>query len=138
MACDRRAVKARELGPGISVFKRMLDIVSIPSNRRFVQVDMHLLGLEVFVDAVDPQFPTETRLLKATPWRFHIRRLHVIDPYDPGTDSLHHAQGAIDVTRPDCGRQPERGVVCDLERLAFILERDDSSDRPKNLFPGNA
>src|ERR1700728_827385 len=101
MACDRRAVKARELGPGISVFKRMLDMVSIPSNRRFVQVDMHLLGLEVFVNAVYPQFPTETRLLEPAPRCFHISRLHMIDPHNPGADGLHHAQGAIDVTRPN-------------------------------------
>src|ERR1700678_130080 len=97
MACNRRAVNARELGPGISVFSRMLAMVSIPSNRRFIQIDVHLLGLEILVNAMDPQFPAKARLLKPSPRSFHASRLHVIHPHHAGADSLNHAHSAIDI-----------------------------------------
>src|SRR5580658_5642303 len=99
MACNRRAVNARELGPGISVFSRILDM-SIPPNRLFIQIDINLLGLEILVNAMDPQFPAEARLFKPTPRRFHTRWLHVIDPYHAGADSLNHAHSAIDISGP--------------------------------------
>src|ERR1700677_885505 len=157
MACNRRAVNARELGPGISVFSRIvisnatLSIVippapacrgsaaegSIPPNRCFIQIYIDLLGLEVLIDAVDPQFPAEARLLKASPWRFHARRLHVIHPHNACADSLNHAHGTIDIARPDGGGQPEGSVVCNFERLAFVVEWNHASHRPEDLFPGN-
>src|ERR1700733_10771057 len=106
MAWNLRAVNAREFGPGISVFIRMLDI-SIPPNRLFVQIDIDLLGLEIFVNPMDPQFPAEARLFKPSPRRFHARRLHVIHPHHAGPDSLNHAHGAIDISRPDSRSQSE-------------------------------
>src|ERR1700679_266482 len=106
MACNRRAGNARELGPGISVFSRMLDM-SIPSNRCFVQIDIDLLGLEILVNAMNPQLPAEARLLKATPRRFHASRLHVINPHNTSADGLNHAHGAINIARPDGRGQSE-------------------------------
>src|ERR1700733_735366 len=114
MAWNLRAVNAREFGPGISVFSRMLDM-SIPPNRLFVQIDVNLLGLEIFVNAMEPQFPAEARLLKPSPRRFHASRLHVIHPHHTGADGLNHAHGAIDIARPHSGGQSERGVVGNLE-----------------------
>src|ERR1700679_329230 len=136
MACNRRPVNARELGPGISVLSRMLDM-SIPPDRCFIQIDIDLLGLKILVNAVDPQFPAEARLLKAAPWRFHACRLHVIHPHNTGTDGLNHAHGAIDIAPPDRGSQSEGSVVCNLECLEFVVEWNHASHRAEDLFPGN-
>src|SRR5271155_1612015 len=136
MACNLRAVNARELGPGISVFSRML-AMSIPSNRLFVQIDINLLGLEILVNAMDPQLPAEARLLKASPRRFYARRLHMINPHHTSADGLNHAHGTIDIARPDGCGQSERGVVGNLERLALVLEWDHADHRAKDLFPRN-
>src|SRR5271154_7127110 len=110
MACNRRAVNARELGPGTSVFIRILDM-SIPPNRLFVQIDIDLLGLEILVNAMDPQFPAEARLLEPAPRSFHASRLHVIHPHHTGADGLNHAHGSIDIPRPHSRSQSERSVV---------------------------
>src|ERR1700677_1360964 len=104
MACNRRAVNARELGPGISVFSRMLDM-SIPPNRLFVQIDIDLLGLEILVNAMDPQFPSAARLLKHAPWRFPASRLHVFPPHHTSADRLNHPHSAINIARPDSRSQ---------------------------------
>src|SRR6202453_735104 len=136
MACNRRAVNARELGPGISVFSRMLDM-SIPPNRLFVQIDIDLLGLEILVNTMYPQFPAEARLLKPAPRRFHTRRLHVIHPHHTSADGLNHAHGAIDIPRPDSRSQSERSVVGNLQRLALVLEWNHADHRAKYLFPRN-
>src|ERR1700678_2211016 len=111
----------------------MLDM-SIPSNRCFIQIDINLLGLEILVNAMDPQFPAEARLFKPTPRRFHTRWLHVIDPYHAGADSLNHAHSAIDISGPHSGGQSKRGVVGNLERLALVLKWNHADHRTKDLF----
>jgi hypothetical protein len=116
----------------------MLDMVSVPSNRRFIQIDVHLLGLEIFVDSMDPQFPTKARLLETAPGGFHVSGLHVIHPDDSSTDGFDHAQGAIDVSRPDGSGQSEGSVVGNLERVTLVLEGNYRGHRAKDFFPRNA
>ena len=61
---------------------------SVPADRCFVQVDVYLLGLEIFFDARRPELAAKAGLLEASPRRFHVGRLHVIDPDDPGAQTL--------------------------------------------------
>src|ERR1700733_8729004 len=136
MACDRRAVNAREWGPGISVITRMPDIASIPSNRRFVQIDVYLLGLKILINAMNPQFPAEAGLLETAPRSFHVGGLHVINPYNAGANGLDHAQGAIDVAGPDGCGQAEGGIVGDTQRLALVIEGDNRGHRAEDFFAG--
>src|ERR1700733_510262 len=116
----------------------MSGIVSIPSDRCFIQIDMHLLGLEIFVDTVDSQFPSKPRLLEPAPRGFHVGGLHVIDPDDSSADCFDNAQGAIDVTGPDGRGQAEGSVVGDAECLALVVEGDDSSHGSENFFARDA
>src|SRR5436189_323656 len=57
----------------------------VPPYRRLIQIDVHLLRLQIFFDSPWPQLTSEAGLLVATPRRFDICWLHVIDPDDPGT-----------------------------------------------------
>src|SRR6266436_6588192 len=106
----------RELGTG--------NQFSVPANRSFVQIDVDLLGLEIFLDAPGSKFSTKARLLVAAPWCFDIGRLHVIDPDDPGAQRLHRAQGFENIAGPDGGSQTVGRIVGDFERVLFVLERD--------------
>src|SRR5580692_1964628 len=52
----------------------------VPANRRLIEVDVHLFGLEILLKPPRSQLPTESRLLVPAPRSFHIRGLHVIHP----------------------------------------------------------
>src|SRR5437870_10806610 len=49
-AASRRSPSARDLVPGMEVFSLIVGI-SVPPDRLFVQIDVHLLGLEILFDA---------------------------------------------------------------------------------------
>src|SRR6184192_1873916 len=57
---------------------------SVPTDRRFVQVNVHLLGFEIFLDSPRPKLTPETGLLVAAPRRFDVSGLHVIHPNNAG------------------------------------------------------
>src|SRR5580658_10041694 len=84
---------------------------SIPADRRLVQVDVHLLGFEIFLNAPRSKLAAETRLLVASPRRFHVGRLHVVHPNDSGAQSLHRAHSLEYVASPDGRRQAIRRIV---------------------------
>src|SRR5258708_31142581 len=106
-AASRRAIKARERGPGISVRILIVDI-SVPPNWSLVEVHKHLLGFEIFFQAPGPELATKAGLLVATPRRFHIRRLHVIHPNDPAAHGLDDPKSLVDVSRPNSRDQTTR------------------------------
>src|SRR5271157_4449070 len=101
-ACSRRRCNSCERGPGIFVRSRIAAI-SVPPDRRFVEVDMDELGLEVLLHAPGAELAAEAGLLEAAPGRFNVGRLHVVDPDDAGADLLHGAEGFEDVARPHGG-----------------------------------
>ena len=45
---------------------------------------------------------------------------------------------ARDVARPDARRETVNRVVCLLDQIVFVFERDHRHDGPKNLFLGHA
>src|SRR5580765_3479294 len=60
-ASVRRHIHSWERGPGTEVRRRIVDIL-IPPDRLFVQIDVNLLGLEIFLDAPWPKLATEAGL----------------------------------------------------------------------------
>src|ERR1700722_2937182 len=111
---------------------------SVPANRRFVQIDVDLLGLEIFFDPPWAKFAAKARLLKTSPRRLNVRRLHVIHPHDSSADSLNRAHGFVDIARPDSGSEAIRRIVGNLYRVFFVVEGNDGGDRAKDFFAGNA
>src|SRR5271169_5799174 len=103
-ACSRRPCNSCERGPGTSVRKRIAPI-SVPSYGLFVEINVDLLGFEIFLDAPWAEFATEAGLLEASPGRFNVGGLHVVDPDDPGANFLYCAERLEDVACPDCGRE---------------------------------
>src|SRR5258708_34509303 len=94
---------------------------SVPADRSFIQVDVDLLGFEILLDAPGPEFAAKARLLVAAPGGFHVSRLHVIDPDDPGTQRFHRAHGLEYVAGPDGSGQPVWRIVGDFERVFFVV-----------------
>src|ERR1700730_6103189 len=92
-AASRRRARSRERGPGIGVRNSIAGISSVPPNRLFVQVDMNLLGLEIFLDPRGAELTTEAGLLVAAPGGFDESRLHVVHPHDPGAEGRHDPGG---------------------------------------------
>src|ERR1700730_3325627 len=80
----------------------------VPADGGFVQVDVNLLGLQVFFNTPRAEFATETRLLVASPWRFNVGWLHVVDPDDSGAQGLHGAHRPENISRPDGGGEAVR------------------------------
>src|SRR5690242_6099070 len=79
-ASTRLCITSWDLGPGTEVRIRIVAILA-PPDRWFVQIDVNLLRLEIFLDPPRTEFSPEAGLLKATPRCFDIRRLHVVDPH---------------------------------------------------------
>src|SRR5580704_462283 len=124
-SCDR--------GPGIGVRNCMVGI-SVPSDRLFIQIDVHLFGLQIFFDAPGPQLSPKPRLLVPAPRSFDVGRLHVIHPNDAGAESLHHSKGLKNVARPHGRGQTVWRGICNPQRFGFICKRDDCGHRTKDLF----
>src|ERR1700730_447459 len=134
MAALRRRARSRERGPGIGVRNSIAGISSVPPYGLFVQVDVNLLGLEIFLDSPRAELATEAGLLVAAPRCFDVSRLHVIDPDDAGTQRLYDAESLVDVASPHCRREAIGRVVGDAYRVGFTVERNHRCDRTENLF----
>src|SRR6266852_146060 len=111
-ACARRSILAQD-----DKTLETIPSLSVPANWRFVQVDVYLLGFQVLFDAPGAEFAAETGLLVASPRRFDIGGLHVVDPDDACAQCFHGAHGLKDVAGPDGSGEAVGGVVGDLERV---------------------
>src|ERR1700680_654710 len=113
-------------------------LFSVPANGSLVQIDIHLLGLEIFLNSQRPKFAAKARLLVAAPRRFHISRLHVIHPHDARAQRLYRAHGLENIACPDGGGQPVGRVVRDFQRVLFVVEWNYSRNRAKDFFARDA
>src|ERR1700733_14796524 len=86
------AISARELECVIE-----LSACSVPSDGLFVQIDVHLLRLQIFFNAPRTQLAAESGLLVPAPRRLDVRRLHVIHPNNSRSQSLYHSEGLENV-----------------------------------------
>src|SRR5260370_34903791 len=113
-------------------------LVSVPADGGFVQVDVNLLGLQVFFDTPRAEFATEARLFVASPWRFDISWLHMVDPDDSGTQGLYSAHRTKNVAGPDGGGEAEGGIVGNLQCIFLAFDGDHVGDRAEDFFSGDA
>src|SRR2546430_1627035 len=111
---------------------------SVPTYRLLIQVDMHLLGLEIFFDTARPKFASEAGLFVSTPWSFDVCGLHMIHPHDPRSQRFHHAEGFENVACPYRGCEPVRRIIGDFKSIFFVFEWNDGSDRAEDFFARNA
>src|SRR5438093_4079826 len=152
MAASRRAIKARDFGPGISVriwivficvfllpaARKLPYRFLVPADRGLVEIDEHLLGFEIFFEAPGTQLATEAGLLVASPGSFDVRWLHVIDPDDAGAQGLYDAESFVNVAGPDRRRKSVRRVVGDANGIWFAFEGNHGSDGAEDFFAGDA
>src|SRR5260370_5852716 len=75
---------------------------SVPADRCFVQVDVDLLGFEIFFDAPGTEFTAEAGLFVSAPGGFDVRGLHVIHPDDACTQGLYGTHRLENVAGPYC------------------------------------
>src|SRR5215467_8743275 len=99
--------------------------MSVPADGRLVEIDEHLLGLEIFFEAPGAELAAKAGLFVTTPGRFDISRLHVIDPDDPGAKRLHDAEGFVNIAGPDRGSEAVGRVIGDANGFRFSVEGDD-------------
>src|SRR5208283_5528071 len=118
----------------------MVDIsqFSVPPYRSLVQVDVHLFGFKIFFDAPRSKFAPETGLLVAAPRGLHVSRLHMVYPYDARAQGLHGAHSFENIARPNRSGQTVGRIICDLQRVLFIFERNHRGHRSKDFFARNA
>src|SRR5580658_5141380 len=109
----------------------------IPADGRLVEIDEDLLRFEIFFEAPRAKFAAEARLFVATPRRFNVGRLHVIDPDDAGAERFHDAESFIDVARPDSGGEAIGRVVGDADGVSFTVEGNHGCDWAENFFAGD-
>src|SRR5438876_2877607 len=92
---------------------------SIPAKRLFVQIDVNLFHLEIFVEAPASELAAKAALLVSTPRRFHRAGLRGIDPHHSRPQPFDEPHDAEDVARPHRRREAVVGVVRDLQGLFF-------------------
>src|SRR6266478_5574719 len=110
----------------------------VPADRGLVEIDEHLFGFEVFLEAPGTEFASKARLLVAAPGGFDVGWLHVIDPDDAGTQGLDDTKGFVNVAGPDGGGETVGRVVGDANGVRFAFEWNHRSDRAKDLFAGDS
>src|SRR5215216_2344278 len=95
---------------------------SVPTDRRFIDVDVHLFGFEILIDAVEAKFTPDTALLIPTPGKLVESRMIGVHPDDTGADLLRDASRSMNVPRPDSGRQTIFGIVGDFDGLLLRIK----------------
>src|SRR5215207_4380398 len=76
---------------------RLLTGAAKPTEFRWCEVDVDLLGLEILVEAPGPEFAAPTALLVASPGRFVEGGVVTVEPRNPGAELFEHAEafGAV-------------------------------------------
>src|SRR5271163_2150566 len=103
----------------------------IPTDRSLVEIDEHLFRLEILFKSPGSQLAAKAGLLVTAPRRFHVSRLHMIDPDDAGAQRLHDAEGLIDVAGPDCCGESIGRIVGDADGVRFAIKGNHRSYRPE-------
>src|SRR5262249_31146262 len=111
---------------------------SVPTNRLLTEIDVHLLDLQVLVDAPHAKLSPDAALLVATPGRLDEGRLHVVDPDDPGAELLHRAHRAKQIARPHRRREAVIGVVRYSNGVLFRVERNHRRHWTEDLLTRDA
>src|ERR1700733_738375 len=111
---------------------------SVPTDRLLVEINVDLLGFQIFFDTPGTEFAAKARLLVTAPRSFYISWLHMIHPDDACAQSFNRSQGFENVASPDRGGEAVRRIVGDLQRIFFVFKRNHGRNGAKNFFAGNA
>src|SRR5580704_645275 len=133
----RRRASSRDLGPGIAV-RNWIVGMSVPSDWRFVEIDVDLFRFEIFLDAPGAELAAKAGLFVTAPGGFDVSRLHVIDPDDSGAKCLHHAKSFEDVARPNGGGEAVGSGIGNADGIGFVFEGDNRGDGAEDFFLGDA
>ena len=113
-------------------------LMSVPGDGGFVEIDEDLFGFEIFFEAPWAELAAKTGLFVATPRRFDVSWLHVIDPDDAGAKRFYDAKGFVNIARPDGGGEAVGRVVGDANGFGFAVEGNDGSHRAEDFFASDA
>ena len=117
---------------------RTFDLGHEPSLPRSREVEPGRLQLGVAVERVEPLVAPEPRLLVAAERDGDVGGVERVDPDDPGPDRAGQPVRPVHVAGPQAGREAERRVVRDAERVGLVLELGDGQDRPEDLLARHA
>src|ERR1700760_4161459 len=91
--------------------------VLVPVERLLVGRDHHALGVEMVIEALGAAFAADAGIVDAAPRGGGVEPVVIVDPDDAGLDVSSDAMGAADVAGADRGRQAERRVVGEPQRI---------------------
>src|SRR5271165_185104 len=124
--------------PSLSSNRAVSTKLLVPANGVLIEIDEHLLGLEILLEAPWAQLSAEAGLLIAAPWRFDVSRLHMIHPDNSGAQRFHNAERLVNVACPHGAGEAIRGIVGDADGIGFVFEGNHGSDGPKDFLSGDA
>src|SRR5712692_10263925 len=101
-----------------------------------LELDEDILGLGVKFDRVFAELAAETRLLVTAEGRDRIKYPVTVDPYGARPETACECVCAIDVPGPYRRRKSVNGVVSLQNRVGFVLEGNQRSDRAKDFLAG--
>src|SRR5690349_18625683 len=108
-------MSSRLFGPGL---------ILVPTYWSFIQIDVHLLGLQVRLDAIEAELAAVSALFVTAPREFIVGGMISIDPGYASSDFFDHADGLVQIECPDGRGQSIFAVVGDANRFIFGPEGD--------------
>ena len=90
------------------------------------------------VQSILAQLATDARLLVPTKWHVLVERIRAIDPYRTCTQLVCNLERARDIRREYRSGQTVQRVIRLAHHVVLVLELDDNTNRPKNLFLDDA
>src|SRR5438270_138411 len=103
-----------------------------PPARLELNGDVHGVGEEA--ERVRPALAADARELHPAEGRAQVAQIPVIDPGDAHFQLAGYAMGALQIRGPHGSRQPIAGVVRQLHRLLFGIERRHVADGTEDLL----
>src|SRR5262249_27018082 len=131
--CSRRPRCSARAYPRLATW-----YTSVPADRGLVEVEAHLLGLHVFLDAVEAELAADAALLVASPRELVVGRVVRVHPGDAGPQRSNDPVRAEDVGRPHGGGEAIGGVVGEGDGLLLVGEGQDRQDGAEDLLAGDA
>src|SRR5579884_2860590 len=104
------------------------------TRRPQLQVDGHVLGLEVLLDALGTALAAEARLLDAAEGGGGVGDHALIESDHAGLEPLGYAQSSLEVAGEDVGDEAVLGVIRGGDRLVLVVEALHRGDRAEDLL----
>src|SRR6185436_7483930 len=103
-----------------------------------LEVDRHVLRLEVLLDSFRAALAPESRVLDPSERCSRVGHQAAVEPHHAGLEALDHLESALHVAGEDVGDKSELRRICRGDRLVVALERGHRSDRTEHLLAEDA